>query len=81
MFALQDALAQPLGGNISAEQRRELEKRADAMRAAAARLQRVSGERQLQMCCALHYPIAAVAWAASLQACMHAVQLANRMCI
>jgi hypothetical protein len=38
----QDALAQPLGGNISAEQRQELERRAAAMRAAAANLNRVS---------------------------------------
>ncbi len=42
---LQDALAQPLGGNISAEQRQELEKRAQAMREVAARLQRVSAVR------------------------------------
>lgn len=41
----QEALAQPLGGNISAEQRQELERRAEAMRAAAARLQRVSAVR------------------------------------
>lgn len=39
---IEDALAQPLGGNISAEQRQELERRAAAMRAAAANLNRVS---------------------------------------
>lgn len=43
--AVQDALAQPLGGNISAAERAELERRADAMRQAAARLQRVSAVR------------------------------------
>ncbi len=42
---LQEALAQPLGGNISAQERQELERRAEAMRAAAARLQRVSAVR------------------------------------
>ncbi|KAI7845817.1 hypothetical protein COHA_000727 [Chlorella ohadii] len=42
---IEDALAQPLGGNISAAERAELEKRADAMRQAAARLQRVSAVR------------------------------------
>ncbi len=41
---IEEALAQPLGANISAEQRQELERRAQAMREAAARLQRVSGE-------------------------------------
>ena len=42
---IEDALAQPLGPNISAAQRAELERRADEMRAAAARLQRVSAVR------------------------------------
>lgn len=42
---IEDALAQPLGGNISAEQRSELERRAQAMREAAGRLQRVSAVR------------------------------------
>lgn len=43
---IEAALAQPLGGKISAEERQELERRAQAMREAAARLQRVSGELQ-----------------------------------
>lgn len=42
---IEDALAQPLGPNISAEQRAELERRAQEMREAAARLQRVSAVR------------------------------------
>ncbi|KAL4448940.1 hypothetical protein ABPG77_007657 [Micractinium sp. CCAP 211/92] len=42
---IEEALAQPLGGNISAQERQELERRAEAMRAAAARLQRVSAVR------------------------------------
>lgn len=41
----QDALAQPLGGKISAQERQELERRAEEMRLALAKLQRVSGER------------------------------------
>ena len=45
MAEIESALAQPLGGNISAAVRAELERRADAMRAAAARLQRVSAVR------------------------------------
>ncbi|PSC73000.1 p-type h+-atpase isoform C [Micractinium conductrix] len=42
---IEAALAQPLGGKISAEERQELERRAQAMREAAARLQRVSAVR------------------------------------
>jgi hypothetical protein len=42
---IEEALAQPLGGNISAEQRQELERRAAEMRSAANRLARVSAVR------------------------------------
>ncbi|EFN51245.1 hypothetical protein CHLNCDRAFT_37518 [Chlorella variabilis] len=42
---IEDALAQPLGGKISAQERQELERRAEEMRLALAKLQRVSAVR------------------------------------